>query len=120
MMHRVLVVEDDYEIRETLLELLEEAEISAVGAMNGRDALQKLRAASEKPCLILLDLMMPVMDGRAFRSEQLAEPELRDIPVVIFSAFRDLEDEAKALGAATYLPKPLKIEQIRDVVDRFC
>jgi CheY-like chemotaxis protein len=62
--HRVLVVEDDLEIRESMMEILEEHGYEPVGAENGLEALDKLRSSGPLPCLILLDLMMPRMDGR--------------------------------------------------------
>ena len=71
---RVLVVEDDLEIRESLMDVLEDAGFEAVGAGNGLEALDQLRGPGPQPCLIFLDLMMPRMDGRAFRQEQLAPP----------------------------------------------
>ncbi len=69
-------------IRESIVEFLDDNGYEAVGASDGREALQKLGASSDAPpCLILLDLMMPVMDGRTFRERQLQLPELAAIPV---------------------------------------
>ena len=93
--HSVLVVDDDLDIRSALIDVLEDHGFEAKGAINGRDALDKLQAAGEeKPCLIVLDLMMPVMDGRAFRETQLGKPALAGIPVLIISAYRDIDQIA--------------------------
>src|SRR5205814_8831977 len=84
---RILVVDDDPDIRDSLREVLEDEgyDVSCVG--NGREALDHLKAASPRPCVILLDLMMPVMDGWQFRREQKKlEPELANIPLVVITA----------------------------------
>ena len=72
--HRVLVVEDDTEIRETMIEVLEEAGYHAIGASDGFEALAQLRDPADRWCVVLLDLMMPNMDGWSFRAEQLRDP----------------------------------------------
>src|SRR5688572_24312747 len=86
---RVLIVEDDGDIRDAIAELLADNDYSPVAAANGQDALAQLQKADEKPCVILLDLMMPVMDGWAFRAAQRANPDLQDIPIVVLSANLD-------------------------------
>jgi CheY-like chemotaxis protein len=118
-MHVVLVVEDDPDIRATLCEALEDHGYSSVGAGNGVEALEYLRGAAEPPCLILLDLMMPVMDGETFRNEQRADPKLAEIPVVVISAYRDVERHAKEL-AAEYLQKPVRLETLLETARRHC
>jgi CheY-like chemotaxis protein len=120
MPRHIMIVEDDAEIRETLVDVMEDAGISTTAAINGRDALDKLRNAVTLPCLILLDLMMPVMDGRAFRQAQLTVPELCKIPVVLISAYQDLDRQAQELSVAGFLRKPLKLTDIRSYADRFC
>ena len=117
--HRILVVDDDVEIREALLDVLQDNGYEAAGAVNGRDALQKLKQG-EHPCLILLDLMMPVMDGRAFREEQLRTPALAEIPVVVVSAYRDVEARSAGLEAKAHLTKPLQIEDLLRVARQYC
>jgi CheY-like chemotaxis protein len=117
--HRVLVVEDDLEIRESLIEILEDQGYEAVGAGNGLEALDRLRDGPQ-PCLIFLDLMMPRMDGRAFRQEQLRSPELASIPVVVISAFRDVNHIAQELQAADLLKKPFKLQELVSVMRRHC
>ncbi len=118
-MHVVLVVEDDPDIRATLCDALDDHGYTCVGAGNGAEALDYLRRASERPCLILLDLMMPVMDGQTFRSEQRADPQLSTIPVVVISAYRDVGRYAAEL-AAEYLPKPIRLETLLEAARRHC
>jgi CheY-like chemotaxis protein len=118
--HTVLVVEDDPEIRESLVDLLEGQGYGVVAAANGREALRLLRSRSPTPCLILLDLMMPVMDGRTFRAEQLRSPDLASIPVVVVSAYRDVEESARALQVREFLEKPFDLDHLMGVAKRYC
>ena len=113
----VLVVEDDDDVREALLFLLEDEGVHAVGATDGRDALEKIENGL-RPALILLDLMMPVMDGWAFRAAQLADPRLAQIPVVILSAATDVDRHAAQLRVDEYLVKPLDMPLLLDAVER--
>jgi len=87
-------------------------------AENGVDALSVL--GTNRPCVILLDLTMPVMDGWRFRSEQLARPDLQTIPVVLYSAHSELDMHAAALGACAILRKPIDIADLASVVDSAC
>jgi CheY-like chemotaxis protein len=105
---RVLVVEDDGLIRESLIEALEDHGYQVTAAANGRDALDLL-AAPPLPDLILLDLMMPVMDGRAFREEQRRDPALAAIPVVVLSAASDVVRAGAEMGVAGVLRKPVTL-----------
>jgi two-component system, OmpR family, response regulator CpxR len=118
--HRVLVVDDDKEIRETLIEVLEDAGYKAVGAADGNEALAQLRDPDDRWCVVLLDLMMPNMDGRTFRAHQLQDPVLSPIPVVIVSAMTDVEEAAEELGVAAHVTKPIPLEDLVQIVDRFC
>jgi CheY-like chemotaxis protein len=113
----VLVVDDDQAIRETLCELLEDEGHHAVGAANGQEALDLIRADG-RPCVILLDIMMPVMDGVAFRAQQLQDPNLRMIPVAVITAGG--RGAGASMSAEAVLPKPLRIESVLEIVDRFC
>src|SRR5262245_62354165 len=81
----VLIVEDDADLRDMMAQLLSMQGFKAATVANGREALDYLRSGS-RPDLILLDLMMPVMDGWEFRRQQVADPELAGVPVVILSA----------------------------------
>jgi len=116
-MANILVVEDNDDVREMMAVTLELEGHEVATAVNGRDALHKLHTG-EKPCLILLDLMMPVMNGWEFRRALEREPEFRDVPVVVVSAATG--DMMKRTDAAAYLPKPLDMDQLLDVVCDFC
>jgi CheY-like chemotaxis protein len=118
--HRILVVDDDIEIRETIIEVLEEAGYKAVGAADGIEALAQLRDPADAWCVVLLDLMMPNMDGRTFRAEQLQDPALSPIPVVIVSAMADVDQAAADLQVAAHVTKPVPLARLVDIVDRFC
>jgi CheY-like chemotaxis protein len=112
----VLLVEDDVDVREAVTDTLEDAGYRVITARHGQEALEVLRNGGPRPCLILLDLMMPVMDGWQFRDLQSKDPELADIPVVALSAHGGLH----ALGAADHLRKPVQLRALMDVVERFC
>jgi CheY-like chemotaxis protein len=109
---RILVVEDDPSIREALAELLTEEGYAVASAANGAEALALLELEAP-PSLILLDLMMPVMDGWAFRSAQRRDPRLSRIPVLVLSASRvgDGGPEAE-LAADAFLQKPFDLEAL--------
>src|SRR5438128_8871587 len=81
----VLIVEDDADLRDMMAQLLTIEGFSATTVANGREALDYL-TRGDRPDVILLDLMMPVMDGWEFRRTQLADPALADVPVIVLSA----------------------------------
>ncbi len=118
--HLVLVVEDDADIREALMDSLRESGCEVAGASNGVAALRYLATAQPLPCLILLDLMMPVMDGRAFRETQLQDPRIAHIPVVVLSAYRDVQASAEKLGAAAVLRKPPEMADVMSAIAHHC
>jgi CheY-like chemotaxis protein len=115
---RLLVVEDDETILASLSDLLRDEGATLITASNGRDALAALRA-SEPVDLILLDLMMPVMDGWEFRVAQRADRALAGIPIIALSA--DASAKARAIAADAYLRKPVDVGglvgSIRSVID---
>jgi CheY-like chemotaxis protein len=115
----VLVVEDDAEVRGTMLKLLESEGYRAVGAANGQEAFALIRSGI-RPCLILLDLGMPVMDGREFRATQLKDEKLAIIPVVVFSARPDAEEIATSISAVAALKKPVRFEHLRRLLEQHC
>jgi CheY-like chemotaxis protein len=115
----VLVVDDDDLVRETMVELIKDYGCQATGAANGLEALE-IMLTTEHTCLVFLDLAMPVMDGNAFREEQLKRSELKHIPVVLMSAFGNLQNHSKQMQVEEYLQKPLGEAQILDVVRRYC
>jgi CheY-like chemotaxis protein len=115
----LVIVEDDPDIRTDLAELLKDEGYEVRTAANGAEALLLLRAMSH-PCLILLDLMMPVMSGWDFRAEQLRDPTLAPIPVVLLSGVNDLPRHAEALRAAGYIQKPISLKTVLGFAERLC
>src|SRR5437879_6509382 len=97
----ILVVEDDTATRDALSLILEAEGFGVMGAANGQEALDQLRG-SRRPDLILLDLMMPVMDGWQFRRAQAQDPALSAIPVVVLSADGNVHQKAASLRATGY------------------
>lgn len=116
-MANILVVEDNDDVREMMAVTLELEGHEVATAVNGRDALDKLHSG-EKPCVILLDLMMPVMNGWEFRREIEHDPELRHVPVVVVSAATS--DMIRRAHADAHLPKPVNMDELLDVVCEFC
>src|SRR3954470_12387725 len=98
MKKRVLVVDDDPDIRESVRLVLEDEGYEVEEAADGAAALALLRAATTRPDVILLDLMMPVMNGWQFRAAQLADDDLADIPVIVLSADSNLSEKAPTFG----------------------
>ncbi|MGK4006986.1 response regulator [Sorangium sp. So ce1036] len=116
---RILIVEDDLDIRSILSQLLLFEGYDVEEAADGAEALALLRK-SRPPALILLDLMMPVMDGWQLRAELQRDPKLASVPVVIVSADVRAEQEASRLRVAGLLKKPLQIEPLLELVRRIC
>jgi CheY-like chemotaxis protein len=116
----IIVVDDDEEIRDTLKEILEDEGYAVRSAKNGADALTLLRSLDSNPCIILLDLMMPVMDGFEFRARQLEDTKLEGIPIVVFSADGNTQNKAESLNAAAALRKPVRLEDLLRTVREHC
>ena len=114
----ILVVDDEWEIRATLCELLEDEGYTVAQASNGSEALALLERGP-LPAVILLDLMMPVMDGAAFRQRQLEVPRWAAIPVIILSASGGIAEKARQLAVASFLQKPMDVERLFAVLRRF-
>ncbi len=111
----VLVVDDDPDVREVMSLALESSGYEARVAADGRDALAKL--ADGRPCVMLVDLMMPVMDGIELVRHLRREASTATIPIVIVSAF---ERPSGLAGANEFLSKPVDLGDLLDVVARFC
>lgn len=111
----VLLVEDDYALREAIQELLEEEGHAVLTATDGDDGLARL--AATRPCLVLLDLMMPNLDGEGFLTQGHARQLLEGVPVVVMTATpqRSLPHPVVAM-----LRKPLDLERLLDIVERYC
>ena len=114
----VLVVDDDPFARESLSELLAAKGYSALQAENGQKALEVLKKTPRFPCLIVLDLVMPVMDGRGFLKLRAEDPILRDIPVVVVSG--SMQSEEPLDGIDAYLRKPVKVDRLIEIIDQHC
>jgi CheY-like chemotaxis protein len=112
----ILVVEDDDAIRETMREILEDEGYRVATAANGVEGLARLRAESARPAVILLDVIMPVMDGWGFREAQMRDPTLGAIPVVVLSSIGSVDAMASALRAAGHLKKPVSLSALLGVV----
>lgn len=116
-----MIVDDDGDIREAIAEALTDQAYGVVEAANGEEALAHLRAAGDaRPCVILLDIMMPVMDGWQFRDEQRNDPTLRDIPVVVLSAHASISEAANDMEVTDFLRKPVKLDTLLAAVARYC
>ena len=120
MSDKILIVEDDRDIRKNVQQLLSSEGYSVQVAENGQEALSLLQTSPELPCVILLDLMMPVMDGFQFRVEQKKIPKICEIPVVIMTADGHTEEKKVRTGAAAALKKPADVDDILNAVQRIC
>ncbi len=113
--HSILVVDDDPDIRESLREVLLSEGHDVRTATDGKDALDHLQES--RPDVILLDLMMPVMDGWKFRDAQKRDQALADIPVIVISTAAG-ECGAAPADVAIQLPKPFSIDMLLEAVHR--
>ena len=118
--HNILIVEDDLAIRDALVQILEDEGYAVTGVANGLEAIAHLRKRSVPPCLILLDLMMPVMNGWQFRAEQRQDPTLAPIPVVVISADGSVQQKAASIDAVGYLRKPIMLDTLLDTIEQYC
>lgn len=116
--NRVLVVEDDAGTRRGVQELLEGEGFAVDGAGDGGEALAFLRG-NDPPTFILLDLAMPGMTGWEFRREQLADPDLRRIPVVVMTSYEEYDESITTLHPDGHLQKPIRPDELRGIVSRF-
>jgi CheY-like chemotaxis protein len=112
----VLVVDDDPDILEALSEILEAEGFEIRRARNGKEALEKLEP--DPPQLILLDLMMPVMDGWEFAQRMRQRPSVATIPLIVLSADRNVGSKATDIGAVGHLAKPFELNDLLDMVRR--
>jgi CheY-like chemotaxis protein len=112
-----LIVEDDLDTREMLGRFLELEGFNVETAENGKRALERL-GSGVGACVILLDLMMPVMDGWQFRQEQIRDSALADIPVIVVSAAG--RERLEKIQADAYLSKPVDLDELLGCVTQFC
>jgi CheY-like chemotaxis protein len=116
----ILLVEDDRDICEVVAQVLAEEGYETITLSNGAEGLAHLRSSAPRPFVVVLDLMLPVMDAWQFRAEQMRDPALADIPVVIFSANPKVRSHADALGAAAVIRKPPDLDELLTILSRFC
>jgi len=118
----ILIVEDDIDVAQSVADVLEAAGYRTTIAANGRAALDHLlkNGHNGHPDLILLDMMMPIMDGWQFREEQRKLAALDSIPVVTVTADGDARGKAASIQAAGHVSKPFMIDSLLDEVERIC
>jgi two-component system chemotaxis response regulator CheY len=115
--HPVLIIEDDFSIRETFTQALELEGYLVVTAENGAEGIDKLRTMPVSPCLVIMDMVMPVMDGRQFLDAVLADPKISNTPLVVVSATASV---ATTQGARAFLRKPVDLNVLLDIVEKHC
>ncbi len=113
---RILVVEDDQGALEALSDILEYEGYSVIRASNGVQALERLHGSIPRPELIILDLLMPVMDGWEFRKRQKQDPELARIPVLVVTAI----GTTAGIDAAQIIHKPINVDALLRTVSQLC
>ena len=117
--YQILIVEDDAETRDALAVILERHGYAVALATDGADGLRQLRAGL-RPRLIMLDLMMPEKNGFQFRVEQVVDPALADIPVVIYSGDAEAQANGTVLGGVACLSKPIDVGKLLDLMRAHC
>lgn len=115
----VMIVEDDAILRKSLAMLLKMEGYNVIEAKHGEEALRMMESVG-RPCIIILDLMMPVMDGITFRAEQLKREEFANVPVVIVTGHEDAKTIAEAISAHALLQKPYRPQQVIELVRTRC
>jgi len=115
----VLVVDDDEDLLVVLRDVIEDEGYRVLTAKDGEAALDFLRSG-ETPCMILLDLKMPGMDGKEFRNRQIADPRFAGIPVVGFTGAWNGQEAASRLALSSYLRKPVNLHQLLETVAHYC
>jgi CheY-like chemotaxis protein len=114
----ILLVEDDDQLREALTLLLEDEGYVVSGARDGVQALRRLATTEPTPAVILLDLMMPNMNGFRFREEQLKVPAYASIPVVALTAGRHTEQLERQIRADAFVSKPFNLPHLLKLIER--
>jgi CheY-like chemotaxis protein len=117
--HLLLVVDDDAGSREALSALLTTEGFDVATATDGRDALHQLGNGTA-PCVILLDVNMPGMDGRAFRTVQAGDSQVADVPVIAITGDPHIEKEAQELRVRDYLLKPVDPDKLLGLIALHC
>ncbi len=113
-MKKILVVEDDLSIREIIIEILEGEGYLVSSGINGQEGLKSLELST--PDLIIMDIMMPVMDGYAFREKLMKNSEWSSIPTLVMSAQNQSVDKLKSHGLENFINKPLDLSRLLEAV----
>lgn len=112
----ILIVEDDRDICSALVQLLTSEGFDVITAHNGQEALNILMAGA-RPHLIMLDLMMPIMDGYTFREEQLKNSDISSIPVIIMTADGQAQDKISKISCRHYIRKPFDVDDLLGLIN---
>jgi len=118
MTFTILLIEDDPDVSDALSEVLRDERYGVVVVKNGFEGLEYLRS-HEPPSIILLDLMMPVMDGYQFRAQQRREPAMADIPIIVISA-GTMGQQVEGMAATAVLKKPLNLDVLLTAIQQHC
>jgi CheY-like chemotaxis protein len=119
----VLIVDDEPATCELIAALLFGSGYRVLSAEDGLEALHLLRTAKrapDSPCLVLLDLAMPRLGGNEFRRAQLRDPSIASVPIAIMSGACDAAQQAVSLGAMANLTKPVDVDTLLAIVQRYC
>lgn len=111
----VLVVDDEYDLVQTLRDVFTDEGFNVRTVSNGRDALIYLREAAVKPCLVILDLILPILDGNAVYAIMKADPELASVPILVSTS-----DPSRAPAGAEVMRKPISLESLLTHVEHYC
>ncbi len=118
-MKRILIIDDNISFVGALKELLTITGHEVMTAHNGNEAMQLLSTLKELPALIILDMIMPVMNGLEFRTAQLQDPKLSHIPIILLTANNSFKDSKEKLQAYEFLNKPVDSKDLLYVVENF-
>ena len=116
----LFIIEDSLDFQLLLQTIFRREGYNVDCASNGQDALVSLRAKTDLPCVILLDIMMPVMDGFEFRAQQKQDPRLASIPVVVMTAHGDIQSTKAKAGVRDIIRKPSDVQTFLKVVGDAC
>lgn len=113
----ILVVEDDFAIRQMMCDVLELNGYNTFMASDGAEAIQAMKSMEFKPCVVLLDLMMQGTNGWQFLAAQRSDPQFASIPVIVCSAYKE---SAKAVQPDAYVEKPVQLDSLLGAIKNFC
>ena len=116
----ILVVDDDDDILNMTSYVLKQLGYRVATASDGAKGIDAIRSERIMPCLILLDLMMPVMDGAAFRRKLLEIPEAKDVPIVILSGDDELAAKAAGMRVGGFEGKPISVARLAELAAKYC